>query len=346
MATIYEYAQISAQTYVPEQSLIGHSPDLYYVYNYKFSSYEDGWYTVLDTDSYVSPETPFFARLYIRLSNGEPVESVIGFRGTLLRGGVYNVLDNIYEDLKAWYSDVIGDGFHDHVPQYYIYATEFVNKALLYLRHMHISKKPTLTGHSLGGALASMITLCYYPLDSFVFNAPGVGHMPNVILNQAGFIHHFNSKYGIINKVGLTVGHVHSVNTPEMATEAKALLQAFSKKLSADGEKYYKAVGSTNTLDSSIDLPGLMLKVSSLLATVPAVDRMRDDATNFLHCINPAEKAFWSHLNVATGSLLLGELGLCPTKAAFETYADIIMAQHSLENLTAALVAGEGLLAA
>ena len=176
----------------------------------------DNWYHITDADPWVTPERLFFAALYIKYVSGQPAEAVIAIRGTV---GIFNKL----ADAHSWWSDIYFNGFDDSWPPYALNAGVFFRKARDYLKTHFSSHLPlTLTGHSLGGALAQFITACMgHPVRTITFNSPGIGHMKSIIANSANYIHGINSRYDFINKIGEPFGYITYVDVVEKEAEAK-----------------------------------------------------------------------------------------------------------------------------
>lgn len=161
---------------------------------------------------------PFYAELWWKQKANE---AVIVFRGT-------NNFDNLLTDIKSWYPDVILNEKNDNKPaQYLRLAVVFYHEAKRYLRKNYPKAHLSFTGHSLGGALAQLVSgLNGIPFPVVAFNSPGIGYMAPRVKAMSAQIHNINSRYGFINKVGEVVGSVDYVDVPEEESLAKDYFDA------------------------------------------------------------------------------------------------------------------------
>jgi len=229
MINILELAKISGNTYGP--NLIKYKYGLVVKPTHtqripallqKNSKHPIIWGLMTDAAPSVKTTNSFFAGLYIKFVRGEAKEAVIAFRGTA-------DWHNDAADLYSWVSDVLGHGFFDQTPIYQTKAKSFFIKAERYLReHFPHLPKPTLTGHSLGGALAQLLVAqSGYPRKTITFNAPGVGHIPGANPNKSAYIQNINSRYGFINKIGKVLGKIDYFNVPNDEQTAKAAFENY-----------------------------------------------------------------------------------------------------------------------
>lgn len=181
-----------------------------------------GWCRVIDIDSHLSSHDDFYSALYLKFLQGDAVQAVMAVRGTL-----FSNISNLLEDVEGWFGDVVGKGFLDRIPGYFAMATSFLHEVRAYLlRHyprLYDRSRLTLTGHSLGGALAQLLAMKVLPYDAIVFNSPGCGSMNGLSPDAFPRVYNVNARYGIINKIGTTVGHLTLVDVPEEEAEAKIL---------------------------------------------------------------------------------------------------------------------------
>jgi len=159
-----------------------------------------GIYRIPDEDVSPSlhPNNHFYAALYIKFLNGRAMNAVAAIRGT-----VFNDWTNDGEDILAWASDSLGNGEHGAVPQPFTAMThKFVWDVLRYNReHFPDLVSMTLTGHSLGGALAQLCLLTgAFVQRAVTFNAPGIGHLVSSDFKEkaSGKVYNINARYGVI----------------------------------------------------------------------------------------------------------------------------------------------------
>lgn len=207
MAKILEYALLSQESYGFEKS----EGDSDHFFNFYMRS---SWN---DHSSFIpySPikASPFYAQFWVKKDGSE---AVIVIRGT-------DDLDNVLVDIKSWYPDVVFNNHTDNCPQrYFRLASAYYQKCIDYLRVNYPKTRLSLTGHSLGGALAQLIiALPQRPHPVIAFNSPGIGYMAPKAETVSPLIHNINSRYGFINKVGKVFGSVDYVDVPEKEDEAR-----------------------------------------------------------------------------------------------------------------------------
>lgn len=165
---------------------------------------------------------PFFARLYYNERHFN--EFVIAYRGTVLDINKYG------KEAVAGDAEADAEIFADtHLPNAWKLSPTIFKRALqFYFDARKIAAKKQnfsiprikITGHSLGGALASYVAVKTKAI-AVVFNAPGIAQLPDVPKNKYPNIHNFNAKGGYINKVGDSYGDEHVVRVSDNAAECQ-----------------------------------------------------------------------------------------------------------------------------
>lgn len=163
----------------------------------------------------------FFAGLYIHTIT---YESVVAFRGTISSSRA-DLLTDAALALTGW------SWYITYAEKFFLACLEFLNKPPS--DFSHCSKMPILTGHSLGGFLATKVGLKYPNFQTIVFNAPGLGsvfnkpYVPstfNSLLNVLGFnkphqnFHYYNIEDEWIHRVGQQPGEINSVHITNNCT--------------------------------------------------------------------------------------------------------------------------------
>jgi pimeloyl-ACP methyl ester carboxylesterase len=326
MLRIIDYARMSADVYGTHK---------YYGTNYnqrhQVRSDFTGIAKVLDVDPRMHTDNNFFAQLYIKFCNGKAKAAVVAIRGTVL-----GRIDNDVEDFVSWWSDVLANGGADRLPGYLTLAIRFYYKAKSYVRRYfpHIISV-AVTGHSLGGAIAQLVTLTGRPAKAVAFNSPGCGNMPGINPNYSGFVYSVNAKYGFINKIGITVApHLFLVDVPQDAAQAKAILQQVDKRAYRASEIDFKAGGLA-------DVAGVYERLEALLSTEGIALQLSDAQAVFeqdVHQQRHNTDLAWSWQVRTTLAL---NVDYENSKALLNTYDEVIMAQHSISNMIDALTLPE-----
>ncbi|MEM1244201.1 MAG: hypothetical protein AAGG80_05210 [Pseudomonadota bacterium] len=213
MIKIIEYALIADDVYSSRSNFKKyekkHSHDLIL----------DQWYAIMDLAPIQYQRHICHAALYIKFLKNFAIDAIVAIRGT----------DNLYDvsvDFHSWFSDAMSRGKFDHVPSYYVAAYLFFLRARDFLNQHFARVNLSLTGHSLGGALAQLIVgLGHKPYVAVTFNAPGIGHIPGVDTNMSQYVYGINSRYGLINKIGKSFGHIEYIDVPNEEAAAKKAFQ-------------------------------------------------------------------------------------------------------------------------
>ena len=295
---------------------------------------QNGWAFAKDVDPFMQIGRHFYAGLYIKFDHGEPTDAVVAIRGT-----IFTDLTNDATDAITWTSDFLGDGTFDHLPHclqqgiVFMYDTrEYLKKYFPKIANQFEIK---ITGHSLGGSIAKLFTLqSGMPYKSIAFNAPGCGHVPDITADNSFFITNINSKYGLINKIGETLGKIYLIDVPEDEQQAKALFTNFDKKDYRKSQEYYAKANSTpDLIDKTINHAyGEYYRVKSFTNTaITASDAFSPEKNEHINKEDSPEIYEWLDLQkgLAQRSEKLTELA--------SKYIETITAQHSIDNMVTAL---------
>ena len=226
MTAILECAQLSGHVYKPQHNHY-HGLIIKKVSRVDLTkSSLSGWYHITNVDPNMHAFHHYFAALYLKYHHGKPIDAVIAIRGT-----VVSLIDNDIQDVMGWWADALSKGEFDRLPWYVHPIWSFVHKCLAITRKFNLPL--TLTGHSLGGAIAQVMSLTIQRFPVISFNAPGCGHMPGVEPSRGNMIRNINARYGFINKIGLVLGNIYYVDVPNMEAQAKRIFEQY-KDISAN----------------------------------------------------------------------------------------------------------------
>src|SRR3990167_8267814 len=258
------------------------------------------WLHIKDLPGQPLLSFPFYAELYIKCIDDTPRYPIIAVRGT----DPLHHPDNIKVDFESWRSDVLSNGLKDEIPRYYKSLIDYVVACENYIRMLFKSAHPILmmTGHSLGGGLAQLVPLLSgKPIYVAAFNSPGVGHIPGIIPNKAGYIQNINSRYGFINKVGKAIGKLTYVDVPEAESIDKAVFKTNAEitaleteiKKSSEDKTHWMAESYAITADSRAIQTLFTAVASEFLLSVGAQHSMVN-LMNVLQADPVGQRLAWS----------------------------------------------------
>ena len=344
MITLEEYANLAGRVYYHENSNYFNKKYTPIVHS-KIDAAVMDWRQISDITQQPQFSENFYAALFVKFVQGRPTDAVVSIRGTVL-----SKTSNLLVDTEAWISDVIGNGKSLHVPAYLHLAQRFFSAAKNYMRQNFSANVPiSLTGHSLGAALAQLIVTQYgihYPCVTF--NSPGVGEIVSKT-NFGSYITNVNAVFGVINKIGTPVPDSYTiwVDVPNYKNEAKLLFQHFSKRFFEQSNKIYNLadkISSTpafTVLQPKIDLDAVAFseRVLVYLHALPSLGKTKSYDIALRKCEtknrlgdNIIQKIFSLPENVCIDLY-------CRDKAIFADAFNTISAQHSIDNMLLAIKA-------
>ena len=188
--SLLEYALIADDVYVGDEIPQKMVKDLM----------QQGWERIaLSFDP--SSNAPFFAKIYLKEVESNQYEAVMAIRGTVLTH-----LQNDISDFKM--------ALLHRLPTEYPDALTYFHKARGYLQEHYPSHTFSLTGHSLGGAVAKLIGIKTDHV-AVAFNAPGIGNLHGVHINSRAhdLIYNINTRQDGIHEFGQSIGHIINITS-------------------------------------------------------------------------------------------------------------------------------------
>ena len=346
MLTIIDCANLSQNVYNPDKAYHFGKIKVFRE-NEKIESNFTGFARFPDVSPSLHPNNHFYAALYIKFLNGRAMNAVAAIRGT-----VFNDWTNDGEDILAWASDSLGNGEHGAVPQPFTAMThKFVWDVLRYNReHFPDLVSMTLTGHSLGGALAQLCLLTgAFVQRAVTFNAPGIGHLVSSDFKEkaSGKVYNINARYGVINKIGQAIGKIYLIDVPKKEVEAKALFTHFNPKDYAESVKVYQRsltdnqggwmkiaghLGFAGELMQGEEIAAALAeRIQSYLAAEQGLVETQDGQRQYIYCQSQDDVKHWYQLETVL------KLKYCQQTSLLSELNQVITAQHSIANLITAL---------
>jgi len=179
---------------------------------------------IIDPHIQQHSNNPFYASLFVKVLDKKPIAAILAVRGT-------DNLSNEIQDIETWGEHVLGiENKLKTMPDYMGPALRFCFKVNNYCRQQLQlpQNKVYITGHSLGGAIASLLRCKNkMPNQAITFNAPGVRNMPGVDGNIKGILN-VRARYDLVSVIDEPVGPYWDVDVPEKEAEAKHLFQLYN----------------------------------------------------------------------------------------------------------------------
>jgi hypothetical protein len=245
------------------------------------------------------------------------------------------MIENLKVDVLTWYADVIGINAHG-IPAILVYLLQAIGFYRLcrdyVARHFPNLKQVKITGHSLGGAVAQLMALqAGYGVPIVAINSPGCGHLPGVKKQQALWVQNINSRYGIINKVGLTLGHLFAIDVPNRENEAKELCRDFNQALYQEAHQHFaKASGADFVNQASEYSKGTWAALKLYASAFAKFETSPAVREQYLKCLSPGDQQLWSPTRTI-------DLEMCVGSVASIEPGKVIYAQHAIDNVIRAL---------
>lgn len=322
MITISECAELSRHVYDIKSDLFSTKPErvLITADNYKdvvqtFHKYSL-WTRVHD---HQKPSQGCYTQLYIKFISGVAKHAVLAIRGTLFE---WKHVENIIVDMYTWFHDAMADGVKQNIPYvYFFHVMRSLTECRRFIKTYFGAIPLTITGHSLGGALAKLVTLtARFPYQVVAFNAPGVSNLKGTGDELAALVIDVNARYGIINHIGgyFKKEQVLPIIVPNKELEAKTLFENFDEnEYMHEQGKVQKAKTLYNDADNLITFSEVKEKVNQ--------------------CVDEAVKnhrfVMWLEGDVAKKQYSIG----CENKSILSEAKDVILAQHTIDNIIPAL---------
>jgi len=197
----------------------------------------EGWFQLRFPEVRMLHDFGFYAEFYVKVYRGKIRHLMVSFRGT----------DNFYdggEDVLTWWNTVLpgSEYYSQKIPHYWHYALTFILKCKKVIKQLDSHDLLAdyvghhVTGHSLGGALANLVSataaICqpvgiraHLPVMPNVisFNAPGIGAMQGIHKDpfNEGMVISMRAKYDLVSALGEPYGYVINNIVPEGYQDAE-----------------------------------------------------------------------------------------------------------------------------
>lgn len=203
----------------------------------------EGWYQLQTEDVFLPTTQPFYADVYVKIYRNKIRHIMLAMRGT-----VPSIAGNISEDVKTWWKAVVSSNqsilnepsFYTHQLSFFLVNFDRVVGRLSKLNLIADDCAFHATGHSLGGALANLVSAAAIPVSAqpftvISFNAPGIASMQGVSTSafREGQVISMRATYDFVSAISEPYGYVINIKIPQHYTQAK---QAFAIEAAKNSE--------------------------------------------------------------------------------------------------------------
>ena len=201
--------------------------------NASFTMKDDSNWKVLKVSK--DEATGYYGAAYLNEATGE---IVVAYRGT-------QELGDVIPDIQIGVSNV---------PNQYDAAKQFYDEIADLAQGLG-SPQPTITGHSLGGALGQLVGAST-GTTTYTYNAPGVKGILENHPEMAGDgnysnISNYNAQYDVISEFGTQIGNIHELSVSSFSGIPSFMEPVVAEFLGATGVAYFGY--SQHSIDSIVN---------------------------------------------------------------------------------------------
>ena len=249
---LIDYAYLSLNVYhdAKDNAILGRRPKIFKWLSELVTAIEEGkngWAQLQFPGLPRPTKNGMYAEMYVKIYKGSIHHIMVAFRGTC-------DWSDGKEDAKTWYKSVLaGDDAKIDLMDYWPSVVSFmvrVKNIILDLEEANLLDARCdshVTGHSLGGALATMVVASgglWHPAVSQMksplpimpkaisFNAPGIGAMPVRCSSEycTGQVISLRATYDLVSAIGAPYGYVVNTDIAQGHALAKAAFESHDFK--------------------------------------------------------------------------------------------------------------------